>query len=293
MVNLPQHASECLPAPYNSIAFVHRRHGVFDDEEIAVFTDSDGGFAVLHPRPILDYAHYTPRQQKLGLGAYKRTLDVIARRFAKIGNEFPETGIVLEIGAADGGFLAKLRQERPRLRLVAVEPDRETQASRAALALAGDYVDLAAAAAAGVSADVVCLFHVFEHITEPATFLDAVRRVMAPGGRLIIEVPSLDDPLLSLYRSSAYEAFYFQRQHPYVYSRGSLKRVLEAHGWHVREVRPYQRYGLENHLGWLVHGKPGGDAALASVFTGLDADYRAALEARGATDTVFAIAETA
>jgi SAM-dependent methyltransferase len=287
----PDEVRATLPAPYGEATFRHRRRGLFDDLQTDVYTDADGAFAVLHPRPVLDYAHYVSRQQKLGLGAYKKTLDVIDRRYAKVAHLLPAVGTVLEVGAAEGNFLARLNADRPALRLAAVEPDRDTEAARRKLALEGDFADLAGAAAAGIKADFVCFFHVFEHIGDPRSFLDSIRQILAPGGRILIEVPSLDDPLLSLYALPAYEAFYFQRQHPFVYSGRSLSRVLEAHGWKVRKILPYQRYGLENHLSWLAWEKPGGDARLAGIFAGADPAYRSALEAKGATDTVFAVAE--
>lgn len=280
-----------LPAPYRDAVFTHRRRGLFDDPKVDVFTDAEGAFTVLHPGPVLDYTHYVPRQQKLGLGAYKKTLDVVARPYAKVADLFPQSGTVLEIGAAEGGFLAKLKAERSALRLVSIEPDLDTKSARSALGLAGDFANLAAAEAAGARVDLVCFFHVFEHIADPRTFLDAIRRILVPGGRILIEVPSLDDPLLSLYALPAYEDFYFQRQHPFVYSSRSLSRVLEAHGWTVCEIRPYQRYGMENHLNWLRRGGPGGDVRLAEVLAPAEDSYRAALESKGMTDTVFAIAE--
>jgi SAM-dependent methyltransferase len=290
MIKLPDNVRSTLPRPYDTGVFKHLRRGLFDDPSVDVFIDSEGAFAVLHPRPILDYAHYLPRQQKLGLGTYKKSLDVIDLRYGKIADLFPDTGTVLEVGAAEGNFLSKLRAGKPGLQLAAVEPDEDTKAARGALGLTGNFISLADAAAAGVKADLVCFFHVFEHIVDPRAFLDSIRRVLSPGGRLLIEVPSLDDPLLSLYALPAYEAFYFQRQHPFVYSGRSLKRVLEANGWIVSEIRPYQRYPLENHLNWLRQGKPGGDARFAEVFCGTDKAYRQALEASGKTDTVLAVA---
>jgi len=286
---LPTEARSALPRPYSEAGFNHRRSGIFDDPAVNVFVDGEGTFAILHPSPVLDYAHYVPRQQKLGLGAYKKTLDVVGRRLAKITDLFPERGLVLEIGAAEGGFLAQLRTRRPGLSLMAIEPDDDTKAAREALALAGDFRTLEDAVAAGVTADVICFFHVFEHINEPQAFLGQVRRLLAPNGRVVIEVPSLDDPLLSLYAVPAYEAFYFQRQHPFVYSGRSLSRVLSTNGFAVDEIRPYQRYGLENHLSWLRHGRGGGDPVLAEVFAAADGAYKAALEAKGLTDTVFAV----
>lgn len=292
MNSLPDSLRSDLPAPYHLADFAVRRRGIADDSDVNVFVDAQGEFAVLHPRPALDYSSYVPRQKKLGLSAYKKSLDVIARRFAKIGDIFPRHGTVLEVGAAEGGFLEILKRHRPELRLVAVEPDQDTRPARAALGVA-DYRDIESAALAGVVADVICLFHVFEHIPDPAKFIAEILSVLTQNGRVVMEVPSLDDPLLSLYGSAAYEAFYFQRQHPFVYSARSLSRVLEACGLRVVEMRPYQRYGLENHLTWLAKEKPGGDVRFAECFGGLEPLYRAALEERGQTDTIFAVAERA
>ena len=279
-----------LPAPYDRLAFARRRQGIFDDQQVDVFVDSDAAFAVLHPRPVVDYTKYVPRQHKLNLSRYRTANEIVARRFAKIGDLFPARGDVLEIGAAEGDFLTRLRADRPELSLVSVEPDRETADARKAIGLAGDYPDLDAAVADGVSADVVCLFHVFEHIADPKTFLETVARLLRAEARVIIEVPSLDDPLLSLYQCGAYEAFYFQRQHPFVYSARSLGRVLDANGFRILEMRPYQRYGMENHLTWLTRGVPGGDENFKRMFADLDLQYRAELEKSGKTDTIIAVA---
>jgi SAM-dependent methyltransferase len=140
--------------------------------------------------------------------------------------------------------------------------------------------------------DVICLFHVFEHLADPGSWLASARRLLAPGGQLIIEVPSLDDPLFSLFKCSAHYEFYFQKQHPFVYAGESLRRVLEHHAFTV-EIRPYQRYGIENHLAWLSSGKPGGNTEFAEIFANCESRYKAALECRGLTDTIFAIATDA
>jgi SAM-dependent methyltransferase len=291
--DLPDETRATLPLPYREASFKLRQVGIFDDKDVTVFTDAENAFAVLHPSPLLDYSHYMPRQQRLGLGAYKKTLNVVDRRFAKIEDLFPHEGSVLEIGAAEGGFLARLREARKNLALIAIEPDLETKPARDALGLVGQYPSLADAIAANIKVDLICLFHVFEHINRPELFLAQIRSLLTPTGSVVIEVPSLDDPLLSIYETSSYSAFYFQRQHPFVYSGRSLSRVLAANGFNVSEVRPYQRYGLENHIAWLRDGRPGGDAVLASMFASVDGAYRAALEEKGKTDTVFAVARPA
>ncbi|WBB53682.1 class I SAM-dependent methyltransferase [Verrucosispora sp. WMMD573] len=42
-----------------------------------------------------------------------------------------------------------------------------------------------------LQADVVCAFHVLEHVDDPRTFLHAARNVLTPGGWLALEVPNI------------------------------------------------------------------------------------------------------
>lgn len=285
----PVHA-RTLPAPIRSEAFSLLKRGVFDDPSVDVYANAAGDFALLAPPPVTDYSAYKPRHQSLGLTDYKKTRRLIEARYAKIESCFDGAGSVLEIGAADGAFLAHMRSIRPGLSLAVIEPDASTQSRRDSIAGLRQFATLEAAAGEGLKADVICLFHVFEHIVDPAAWLVSASRLLAAGGAIVMEVPSLDDPLLSLYKSAVYRDFYFQRQHPFVYSAASLRRVLEHHGFTAQMI-PYQRYGLENHLAWLSAGKPGGNAEFRSIFAGSEAGYTAALEGRGFTDTVFAVAK--
>jgi hypothetical protein len=109
-------------------------------------------------------------------------------------------------------------------------------------------------------------------------------------GILLIEVPCLNDPLLSVYSSDAYQSFYFQRQHPFVYSAASLERVLRFNGFEVERFIPVQRYGLENHLQWLAAERPGGNTQYLKLFSQLEDEYRTSLECVGLTDTVIVAA---
>lgn len=139
----------------------------------------------------------------------------------------------------------------------------------------------------------MCFFHVFEHIADPAGFSSSCAKVLKPKGRVIIEVPSLDDPLRTLYQVKEYEDFYFQAQHPYVYSPRSLRRLLEHNRFRILSCFGHQRYGLENHLTWLAKRRPGGDEALREIFSSLNDQYRGRLEAGGHADVVIAVAEVA
>jgi SAM-dependent methyltransferase len=289
LVPLDPATAKALPAALRNDGFRLLKRGIYDDPGVDVFLNEAGDFAVLSPPPTMDYERYQPRHQALGLSQYKKVRRVIESRYSKVAGHLAGAASVLEVGAAEGAFLAHLRKRQPQLSLAAIEPDETTRPQRDAIRGLRQFSSLDHAAAAGLKVDIICLFHVFEHLTDPGAWLGSARRLLKAKGKIVIEIPCLDDPLLSLYQSAAYRDFYFQRQHPWVYSGASLRRVLEHHGFSA-EIVPYQRYGLENHLGWLSAGKPGGSAELREIFGGCEASYVASLEQRGRTDTVFAIA---
>jgi len=280
-----------LPPPLDSDRYHLLRRGIADDPTVDVYVNNRGDFAFRHPVPAIDYGTYLPRVQSLGLQAYKKTSDVLEQRLIKISPVLAPVSSILEIGAADAAFLAMVHERFPGVGCHSIEPDQNTRAARDALPWLRQASSLAEAIEAGTKADMVAMFHVFEHIDQPAQFLASVRQLLGPGGLLLIEVPSLTDPLLSLYASPAYQSFYFQRQHPYVYSAPSLERVLSVNGFAIERLIPHQRYGMENHLQWLTAERPGGNQRFRYLFADVGDGYRSCLEQAGMTDTIIVLAK--
>jgi SAM-dependent methyltransferase len=276
------------PPPFDSDEYTCLRKGIFDDAAIEVYVNAAGDFAYLSPIPATDYRTYEPRVQKLRLQAYKKDNDVAARRYEKLEQMIRRAGSFLEVGAGNAGFLAYIRERHPALECACIEPDENTRRERAVHAWLRQFEDLQSAPAGRF--DLVGLFHVLEHVLEPAPFLRSCAALLSPHGRLLIEVPSLTDPLLGLYRLKSYEDFFFQRQHPFYYSGGSLERLLKDLDFTIDAMIGHQRYGIENHLNWLQAGKPGGNAEFREIFRDADGAYRRSLEASGWSDAVIAIA---
>lgn len=282
-----------LPSPFCEGRFHLLRSGVYDSADTEVYLNEEEDFAFLHPRPEVDYVRYKPRVAALELVEYKKSLAVVQRRFEKVCGGLRGAGSVLEIGAGDASFLAHVGTQCPNISLASQEIDQNTRPARDAVEGLVQYASLEEVRQSGERFDVICMFHVLEHIFDPGRFLANCVACLAPGGRLIIEVPSLDDPLLTLYDCEAYQRFYFQRQHPYVYSAGSMTRLLVHQGLEVERAIHHQRYGLENHLHWLSAGKPGGSKQLREILAGCEAAYMACLERQGRADSFIALARAA
>lgn len=194
---------------------------------------------------------------------------------------------VLDVGCGAGGFLLNAK---PHAALVeGVEPERRVRDHYAgSLRLHRSLDDVA-----GQQFDLVTAFHVVEHLPDPRAVLRQMRGVMAPGGRIVIEVPSADDALLGLYDCAPFQAFSYWSQHLFLFTADTLAQVAVQAGLRVSAIEQYQRYPLANHLHWLSKGQPGGHAKWSFLDTQLLRDaYHAALAAIGKCDTLIAHLES-
>ena len=106
-----------------------------------------------------------------------------------------------------------------------------------------------------------------------------------------VEVPNVEDALLSVYAVPSFGPFYWQKAH---YQNFSQKIVLAAvldEAGYTAELIPVQRYDLSNHMVWMRDGRPGGFGRYRDLLTpAVERAYADALKARWVCDTVYAVA---
>lgn len=137
---------------------------------------------------------------------------------------------LLDIGCGDGSFLAALG-ERPAFGL-------DVSAEAAAKVLARGYPGLRGdplhAPFAPGSFSVVTMFHFLEHVTPAGDYLAAVRRLLVPGGRLVVQVPNVEAWQARIL--GGHWGGYDPPRHLVNYGTKTLRATLEGHGFRVVRV---------------------------------------------------------
>jgi len=118
----------------------------------------------------------------------------------------------------------------------------------------------------GKKFDLIVHFFVLEHIRDTRGFIQEQLDMLKSDGKIISEVPCVNDPLTSIYTIPAFEKFYWSIAHHYYFSPESLSVILDGLNCSY-EFIPEQRYDISNHLVWLMGGKPGGQGRFNHIFS--------------------------
>ena len=207
------------------------------------------------------------------------------RRFEMLKPLLPNKKL-LDFGCGAGGFLSKAQHLTASVTGVELEC-RVRESWKGQIPMHPDIDSV------GDEYDLVTAFHVIEHLQDPRAMLLRLVKLLAKNGRLVLEVPSSEDALLTLYGSSAFQRFTYWSQHLFLFNAETLGQLAQQAGLRVIAVQQYQRYPLSNHLHWLSLGKPGGHQQWSFLDTpDLSEAYAASLAAIGRCDTVIAHLES-
>ena len=138
-----------------------------------------------------------------------------------------------------------------------------------------------------VEFDLITSFHVFEHLIDSASSLKSSSSLLNQGGEIIIEVPSCDDALLTLYNSESFAKFTYWSQHLFLFNQKTIELLVNKANMKINWVKQVQRYGLSNHLYWLSNNLPGGQKSWSFLNSKLlDELYAKQLASVGKCDTL-------
>src|SRR5690554_4247893 len=260
---------------------------VRDRQDIAVLQCQKSGVIFLSGTDHIDLSHYDAKAPTHRYGTSKReiitTNDDTERRYQSFAN-IVRGKRWLDFGAGSGAALDRLGPLTSEY--AAVEPQ-ETTASF--LTQLGHKVYRRVDKVPEAKFDVITLFHVFEHLNSPLATLNELKRKLAPGGRLVIEVPHARDFLINTADCIAFQEHTFWSEHLILHTRASLSAMLQAAGLEVTAVSGVQRYPLANALHWLAKGLGGGHVTWSHFRdNNLDNSWQSMLAKLDLTDTLIA-----
>lgn len=105
---------------------------------------------------------------------------------------------ILDIGGGSGHFLDLLRKRLPEAKAAGYEFNvtmAELIRSKGHKVYYGQFPESILEEEANGSFDAVCMFQILEHVSEPVAMLQNVRRLVRPGGLLVIAVPDAAGPV--------------------------------------------------------------------------------------------------
>jgi SAM-dependent methyltransferase len=240
------------------------------------------------PESAYSTAEYRQKlKQGLDSQDYLKTHDPLQLHTLRVAQSLPlRDSIVADAGCAGGSLLDHVRGTTTEQ--VAIEP---CDIYHERLAAQGYHVFPDLIQATGKWAgrvEVAFSIHVVEHVPNPRSFLEAIRTLMAPGGRMVLATPNRRDLLLDLLPDD-YPQFFYRVVHRWYFDADSLADCARRAGWEVEAVKPVQRYGLSNTLRWLRDKAPGGAEGLPGINAGADDWWKSHLETEGRAECLYLI----
>ncbi len=202
------------------------------------------GLVYLDPRPVRaemstiypdTYHAFSFTEDNFGL-VYKVRRRLEAHRLLAAAGPLPANAAVLDVGCGDGFHLELLREFGPsgwQLEGVDLDPRAADAAEARGLVVhrgSIEELDLPAE-----HYDFAILVQTVEHVADPASLLAAIRRVLRPGGRLLVVTDNTGSLDFTIAKRRHWGGYHFPR-HWYLFDAPSLGRLAAHTGFDVESL---------------------------------------------------------
>ena len=198
------------------------------------------GLVLLHPVPDDRVLHqYYNDSYEVDFNSYFKGVQRRSRTILdELAKRFPNRGRLLEVGCSYGGFLAEARREGwdvtgIELSQTAANHARERLGLRV---LSGSLPDQLQQL--GEQYEVLALFHVIEHVPNPILLLESCRKLIKPGGLLVLKTPNVASAIAKVTGASWH--WVSPPAHLYLYSPATLSKLLTKSGYQALTLQSAQ-----------------------------------------------------
>jgi len=207
-----------------------------------------------------------------------------------VSSLIPKGATVLDYGCGYGFFLKEMKKRKYNISGVDISTIRTAVAKKNAskIEIKQNLTDLSQK-----SFDCITAFHVLEHVRDPIGLLITLKSYLKPGGRLIIEVPNLDDHLISLVPE--YKDFYWKIEHLSYFNAKTLAYCVRKAGLKLQKTFYYQRWDIFNLMNWVLRRAPQPPAEVVyfaerpKLISWLQNHYKEYLSKNKTADAVFMV----
>ena len=191
------------------------------------------GLVYLDPRPTgseLDriypdsYHAFAFDEEQFGL-VHKVRSRLEARRLLRAGRGLPANARILDVGCGDGFHLDLLRRYGPAgWRLQGVDIDLRAVEAARRRGLDVECSTIEDASIEPGSIDLALCIQTVEHVADPVVLLQAIARVLRPGGRLYLITDNTGSPDFAIAKGRHWGGYHFPR-HWNLFNKASIRRL--------------------------------------------------------------------
>jgi len=236
-------------------------------------------FVFTNPRPKQDeigryyqvenYISHTGTQTGLVNKLYHFARKFTLKQKLKLVNSLSKKGSLLDIGCGTGNFLQVVKNDD--WKVTGVEPD--PAARKLAIETCGENIhEEAFLNQENINKyDIITMWHVLEHVHELDKRLQQLKKLLQPGGRLIVAVPNCASKDAAHYK--AFWGAYDVPRHLYHFTPKDIKKLFESNLFEVEKILPMK---LDAFYVSILSEKYKGGNMLSGIWQGLRSNLHAA-----------------
>jgi len=222
--------------------FIECKDHTVSGEDFKLYHDKTHDMLITFPKPdnqnlskyyeSEDYISHTDSKRSLFEKLYHIVKNYSLTKKVKLITRLNNgVGNLLDVGAGTGDFLAYAKKSHWSVQ--GIEPNESARV----LAKSKDVqLDSESSAFVSNSFDVITMWHVLEHVPDLDTQIKELKRLLKPGGYLIIAVPNFKSYDANYYKS--YWAAYDVPRHLWHFSKKSIRKLFSKEHVFLENVIP-------------------------------------------------------